>query len=143
MGMFDRLFGHKPDYPPLPPSSPDRAHLEAVRAPLDELAHRVSDPLEVVAAEDEAFVFLGKPPKRFGIAWLHDGKVVGVKEMVAEGHLSQADAGRMISEIGDAYQAAGNAPRYVAEIGGREVVVISSDDLEHRVHEIVEATTKH
>lgn len=143
MGMFDRLFGHKPDYPPLPPDSPDRAHLDAVRAPLDDLAHRVSDPLEVVVADDEAFVFLGSPPKRFGIAWLHDGKVVGVKEMIAEGHLSQADAGRMINQIGDAYAAAGNAPRYTVEVGGRQVVLISSDDLEHRVHEIVETTTHH
>lgn len=141
--MFDRLFGHKPDYPPLPADSPDRAQLEAVRAPLDDLAHRVSDPLEVVAADNEAFVFLGKPPKRFGVAWLHDDKVVSVNEMVAAGHLSQAEAGKMISQIGDAYEAAGKAPRYVTEFGGRQVVVISSDDLEHRVHDIVETTTHH
>ena len=143
MGMLDRLFGRKPDYPRLPTDSPDRAHLETVRAPLDDLAHRVTDPMEVVAADDEAFVFLGKPPKRFGIAWLHDGKVVGVKEMIAVGHLTEADAGRMIGEIGNAYAAAGDAPRYLTEIGGRQVVVISSDDLEHRVHEIVESNTRH
>lgn len=143
MGMLDRLFGHKPDFPPLPADNPARAQLEAVRAPLDELAHRVSDPLEVVTAENEAFVFLGKPPKRFGIAWLHDGRVVGVKEMMDEGHLSPTDASRMISQIGDAYEAAGEAPRFTTTIGGKEVVVISSDELEHRVHEIVEATTHH
>lgn len=143
MGILDRMFGHHPAYPPLPAEGPAHDHLEAVRAPLDDLAHRVSDPLEVVAADGEAFVFLGKPPKRFGIAWLHDGKIVGVKEMVAEGHLSQADAGRMISEIGDAYAATDAAPRYLASIGGREVTVIDSDELEHQVHRIVESTTHH
>lgn len=143
MGILDRLFGQQPDYPPLPENGRAREHLEAVRTPLDELAHRVNDPLEVVAADGDAFVFLGKPPKRFGIAWLHDGKVVGVKEMVAEGHLTQADAGRMISEIGDAYAANDGAPRYAATIGGRQVTVIDSDDLEHRVQRIVETVTHH
>lgn len=143
MGMFDRLFGSKPDYPPLPPDNPARARLDGMRGPLEDLAHRVSDPLQVVPADDEAFVFLGKPPKRFGIAWLHDGKVVGVKELMEEHHLSATDANHLVNQIGDAYEAAEGEPRYVAEIAGKQVVVIPSDDLEHQVHDLVEAATRH
>ncbi|HEY5763625.1 MAG TPA: hypothetical protein VIS73_10510 [Rhodocyclaceae bacterium] len=143
MGMLDRLFGSKPDYPMLPTDNPARARLDGMRGPLEDLAQRVSDPLEVVPADDEAFVFLGKPPKRFGIAWLHDGKVVGIKELMEEHHLSATDANRLISQIGDAYAAAEGAPRYAADIAGKTVVVIPSDDLEHQVHDLVEAATHH
>jgi len=141
--MFDRLFGSKVDFPPLPPGNKAQAILDELKAPLGDLAHRVSDPLEVVPADHEAFVFLGKPPKKFGIAWIHDGKVSGLKEIMEEHHLTPAAAGQMIDQIGSAYTQAEAAPRYSTELGGKTVVVIPSDELEHEVHEIVERATHH
>lgn len=143
MGMLDRLFGSKVEYPPLPAGNAAHAQLEQLRPPLEELAQRVSDHLEVVPAADEAFVFVGKPPLKFGIAWVHDGKVSGLKELVEENHLSPGAAGEMIDRLGQAYQHAGASPRYSAELGGKQVVVIASDALEHEVHEIIEKATHH
>jgi len=140
MGMFDKLFGSKIDYPELPPGNEAYAQLDEVRAPLEELAGRVSDHLEVVPAEHEAFVFLGKPPKNFGIAWIHDGKVSGLKEFAEENHLTQQEVGKLIVKLGEAYQHASETPRFSTEIGGKQVVVIPSHGLEQEVHEIMANT---
>ena len=142
MGLLDKFFGGKVDYPPLPAGNEALAQLDEMKAPLEELAHKVHDHLEVVPAEHEAFVFLGKPPKNFGIAWIHDGKVTGLKEFAEEHHLTQVEVGKMIVRLGEAYQHASETPRYSAEFGGKQMVVIPSKLLENDMHQIM-ANTLH
>ncbi len=137
MGLLGNLFGSKVEYPQLPAGNAAMAKLDEIKAPLEELAHKVSDPLEVVPAEHEAFVFLGKPPKNFGIAWIHDGKVTGLKEFAEEHQLSQIEVGKLIVRLGEAYQHASEAPRYSAEFGGKQMVIIPSQGLEQEVHQIM------
>ena len=139
MGMFDKLFGGKNDYPPLPADNDAMARLQELKEPLEELAGKVRDHLEVVPAEHEAYVYLGHPPKRFGIAWIHDGKLDGLKELVDENHLSQAQTQKLVSALGTAYEHASDAPRYSAELAGKKVVVIPSRELGQKVHEIMES----
>lgn len=140
MGLLDKFFGGKVDYPPLPAGNEALAQLDEMKAPLEELAHKVHDHLEVVPAEHEAFVFLGKPPKNFGIAWIHDGKVTGLKEFAEEHHLTQVEVGKMIVRLGEAYQHASETPRYSAEFGGKQMVVIPSQGLEQEMHQIMTNT---
>ncbi|WP_210546195.1 hypothetical protein [Rhodoferax sp. PAMC 29310] len=143
MGLLDKLFGNKEvEYPPLPVGNDALAQLDEIKAPLEELAQKVSDHLEVVPAEHEAFVFLGKPPKSFGIAWIHDGKVTGLKEFAEEKKLSQIDVGKLIVRLGEAYQNASDAPRYSAEFGGKQMVILPSKGLEKEIHQIM-ANTLH
>lgn len=142
MGLMDKIFGSKVEYPPLPAGNEALTQLDEVKKPLEELAHKVSDHMEVVPAEHEAFVFFGKPPRNFGIAWIHDGKVTGLKEIAEENGLSQIDVGKLIVQLGEAYQHASEAPRYAAEIGGKQMVIIPSTDLEQEVHQIM-ANTLH
>lgn len=137
MGLLGNLFGSKVEYPQLPAGNATSARLDEIKAPLEELAHKVSDPLEVVPAEHEAFVFLGKPPKNFGIAWIHDGKVTGLKEFAEEHELSPIEVGKLIVRLGEAYQHASEAPRYSAEFGGKQMVIIPSQGLEQEVHQIM------
>ena len=138
MGMLDKLFGSKNDYPPLPANNDAAAKLNEVKAELEELAGRVSDHLEVVPAEHEAYVYLGRPPKRFGMAWIHDGKVSSLNELVGENKLTQHEAQKLVTELGHAYEHASEAPRYSAELGGKKVVVIPSTGLGQEVHQIME-----
>lgn len=140
MGLLDKLFGNKVDYPPLSGESELRMQQEDIKAPLEELARKVSDHLEVVPAEHEAFVFLGKPPRNFGIAWIHDGKVSGLKEIAETHNLSQVEVGKLIVRLGEAYQHASDEQRYSTEIGGKQMVVIPSKGLEQEVHRILETT---
>lgn len=140
MGLLDRFFGSKVTYPPLPAGNEAAHQFEAIKPPLEELAHKVSDHLEVVPTDQEAFVFLGKPPKSFGIAWIHDGKVTGLKEFAEEHHLSQVQVGKLVAKLGDAYEHASDTPRYTAEVGGKQVVVIPSDGLGQEIHQILSKT---
>ncbi|MBT9463167.1 hypothetical protein [Hydrogenophaga sp.] len=142
MRLFDKLFGHKVEYPPLPMDSEAIGKLDEIKAPLEELAHKVSGHLEVVPAEHEAFVFLGKPPASFGIAWIHDGKVSSLNDMAKEHHLTQVEVGELIFRLGEAYQHASETPRYSAKFGGKQMVVIPSQGLEQEVHQIM-ANTLH
>jgi len=138
MGMLDKLFGGKNDYPPLPADNEAKARLDEVKPQLEELAKRVHDHMEVVPGEHEAYVYLGKPPKRFGIAWLHDGKVDGLNELVDEHKLSQSQVLAIIAKLSDAYEHASEAPRYSTEVAGKQVTVIPSSGLGKEVHQIIE-----
>lgn len=140
MGLLDRFFGHKVEYPPLPAGSAAIEKIEEIKAPLEALAHKVSDRLQVVPAEHQAFVFLGKPPENFGIAWIHDGKVTSLKDIVNEHHLSHSKVEELIGQLAQAYQHASESPRYSAEIGGKQMVVIPSKGLEQEVHQIMSNT---
>jgi hypothetical protein len=142
MGLLNRFFGSKVEYPPLPAGNEAMVTLDEIKASLEELAHKVSDHLEVVPADHEAFVFLGKPPKNFGMAWIHDGKVTGLKEFAEEHHLSQVEVGKLIVRLGEAYQHASETPRYSTEVGGKQMVVIPSKGLEQEMHQIM-ANTLH
>jgi hypothetical protein len=136
--MLDKLFGGKNDYPPLPADNDALARLDKVKPQLEELANRVKDNLEVVPGEQEAYVYLGKPPKRFGIAWLHDGKVDGLNELVSEYKLSQLQVQKLIGALSAAYEHASDAPRYSTEVAGKQVTVIPSTGLGKEVHQIIE-----
>ena len=138
MGMLDKLFGGKNDYPPLPDDNEAKSKLETVKPQLEELASRVNDNLEVVPGEREAYVYLGKPPKRFGIAWLHDGKVDGLNELVQDHKLSQPQVQALIGKLSEAYEHANKAPRYSTEVAGKQVTVIPSNGLGKEVHQIIE-----
>jgi hypothetical protein len=140
MGILSKLFSGKKAYPPLPDDNELRAQLDELKAPLEDLAHRVSDHIEVVPAKDEAFVFLGKPPKKFGIAWIHEGKVSGLKELVDDHKLSQSATADMVDRLGQAYVKADENSRFTADVGGKQAVVIASNDLEKEVRQIIEST---
>mgnify|MGYP001812413795 FL=1 len=138
MGMLDRWLGGKNDYPPLPADNEARAKIDEIKTELEQLAGKVRDHLEIVPGEHEAYVYLGKPPKHFGIAWLHDGRVDGLNELVDQHKLSQSQVQTLVVALGDAYEHAGDAPRYSTEVAGRTVTVIPSRGLGKEVHEIIE-----
>lgn len=140
MGILDKLFGSKKEYPPLPPDNEVQTQLNEMRGPLEDLAGRVSDHIEVVPAAREAFVFLGKPPKKFGIAWIHEGKVSGLKELMDDHNLSQSTAVAMVEKMGQAYTHAVETPRFSAELGNKKAVVIASSELEKELRQIMETT---
>ncbi|MGS5086077.1 hypothetical protein ACVC7V_06155 [Hydrogenophaga sp. A37] len=140
MGLLNRFFGSKVEYPPLPVGNEALVKLDEVKAPLEELAHKVHDHLEVIPAEHEAFVFLGKPPENFGLAWIHDGKVTSLNELAKERHLSQTEVEQLIDRLGEAYQHASETPRYSAKFGGKQMVVIPSQGLEREMHQIMTNT---
>jgi hypothetical protein len=141
MGILGQFFGGKHNYPSLDSSTPAAKQLEAVRPPLEKLANETRDPLEVVPAEDSVYIFVGKPPKKFGIAWIEDGdKIVNFKSLVDEKGLSQDSLQNLSEKLRKAYIAHQDKPRYVTKISDREVVVIPSTSLLNNLKSVVEQT---
>ena len=141
MGILGKFFGVKPDYPRLDASNPATKYIESVRSPLKKLADEVNDSLEVVPAEDSVYVFIGKPPKKFGIAWIEKGdKIVNFKSLVEKKGLSAASLENLSEELRKTYIAHQDKPRYVTKVSDREVVVIPSTSLVDTLKGVVEKT---
>ena len=141
MGILGQFFGGKHNYPSLDSSAPAARQLEAVRSPLEKLASETKDPLEVVPAEDSVYIFVGKPPKKFGIAWIEDGdKIVNFKSLVDEKGLSETSLNHLSEELRKAYIAHQDKPRYVTRVSDREVVVIPSKSLLNNLKGVIEQT---
>jgi hypothetical protein len=141
MGILGKFLGSKPDYPPLDLSAPAAKHLDSVRPPLEKLAHETKEQLEIVPAEDSVYIFVGKPPKKFGIVWIEDGdKIVNFKTLVDEKGLSPTSIQHLSEELKNAYIAHQDKPRFVTRISDREVVVIPSTSLLNNVKGVVAQT---
>jgi len=141
MGLLSSLFSSKIDYPPIDPASPAARRIAEVESQLGELAGKVSDRLEVVPSEHAAYVFIGKPPSKFGLAWIHDGKVSGLNNLVQDHGMKPLEVEKVVEELRAAYQKAEDAKRFSATVHDREVVVTPSGKLEAEVHKIIDRIT--
>ena len=141
MGFLSNLFSKTPDYPPLPADSRAGRKVAEVEHELEELIHKTGDPLEVVPSDHAAYVFVGKPPKKFGLAWIHDGKVSGLNTLIEEHGLTAADVEKIIDELREAYKRHSEEEHYCAQVEKRTVVVTPSPKLEQEVHGIIDKIT--
>jgi hypothetical protein len=141
MGIMGKFFGAKVDYPALDSSAPAAKYLESVRPPIQKLLDETNDALEVVPAEDTTYIFIGKPPKKFGIAWIEGGdKIVNFKSLVAEKGFTNDRLEKLSEKLKEAYIAHQDKPRYMIKISDRDVVVIPSESLLDNLKGVVEQT---
>ena len=143
MSLFGNLFSSKPDYPAIDPSSTAATRIAEVKTQLGELAGQVKDPLEVVPSEHAAYVFIGKPPKRFGLAWIHDGKISGLNTLVEEHGLKPLEVEKLLDRLREAYERNADVSRFCTSVQDRDVVVTPSAKLEKEVHEIIDEVVHH
>jgi hypothetical protein len=129
------------DLPSLLPESATAQRLLAERAPLESLVNEVDQPVEVVPADDVLYAFIGKPPKRFGLAWIRDGRIANFKTLVEERHVAPTRLERLVDELRDAYERSGDAPRYRASVGGNSVVVTESGELASEMARLLDNVT--
>jgi hypothetical protein len=133
MGFFSK----KLNYPELDADSPASEQVHEVEGPLQDLMGQVSDPLEVVPADDHAYVFIGKPPKKFGVAMIEDGAVQSFIAAAREKGLDQAKIQQMNEQLREAYTHNLDAQRYKTSVAGKEVVVTPCMQLDQEVKEIM------
>lgn len=141
MGLLSALFSSKIDYPPIDPKSDAARRIAEVESQLDELAGKVSEKLEVVPAEHAAYVFIGKPPKKFGLAWIHEGQVSGLNNLVQDHGMKPLEVEKVVDELRAVYEHASEAKRFSTKVKDRLVVVTPSSQLEKEVHEIIDRIT--
>lgn len=140
MGLLSKLFSSQNDesYPSLPTDNYATQRINAVQAELKALVDETGERLEVVPAEKAAYVFVGKPPKKFGLAWIHDGKVSNFKTLVEEHGVNPIKLERIIDHLREAYERCADDTRYLTQIGQQNVVVTPSNELEEEVHKIID-----
>lgn len=142
MGLFGNLFGAKdPGYPALDPAAPAAAQLDNVRPVLETLAEKVNQPLEIIPASEGAFVYIGKPPKKFGLAWVEDGTLKNFKTLTDEHGVTPKELNSINIKLQTAYERHQDQPRYTAEIAGQNMVVIPSANFEQDIKEIIKLAT--
>lgn len=139
MGLLSKVFGGEKEHAPLDPSSVAARRMQQRTAELSAFAAKVKDRMEIVPASEATYVFIGKPPGTFGIAWLRDGREHNLKTVIQEHKLAPTTVTRISEQLRDVYQAHMQAPRYGATIGGRAVTVTPSDALGDDLRKVIEA----
>lgn len=137
MGLLAGLFGGEKEFPALDRSDPTAVRVERHREMLEPFAKRVQDKLEIVPGERGVYIFVGKPPKSFGIVWFHDGIEQNFKLLMKEKGLSTATVQTLSDQLRDAYARTQSEPRYSWELAGRKVLVTPSASLQRDVAQII------
>ena len=141
MGFMDKLFGSSKEYPPLNEDNPAAQRLEALRQPVEKLISEIKDPLEVVPGDETAFFFIGKPPKKFGVAWVgKDGKVINFKSLVEEKGLSIISLEKLSDRLKQVYIEHQEEPRYSMTIQDKQIVVTPSETLKSDIKKVIDDT---
>ena len=141
MGFMDKLFGSAKEYPPLKNDDPAAQKLNALRQPVEKLVSEIKDPIEVVPGNETAFFFIGKPPKKFGVAWVgKDGKIVNFKSLVEEKGLSIISLEKLSDRLKSVYIQHQEEPRYSTTINDKQIVVTPSETLKSDIKKVIEDT---
>ncbi len=137
MGLFDKIFGQQPQYPELSSEHEAAGKLAAIRSNLEELTQKISEPMEVVPADDGAYVFIGKPPKKFGIAWIEEGEVKSFKTLMEEHNVTAKEINAISDKLRETYERHQETKRYHSKIADKDIVVTPSKPMENEVREIL------
>ena len=139
MGFLDKMFGSSKEYPPLNMDDPAMQKIDAMRQPIEDLASEIKDQIEVIPGNETAFFFIGKPPKKFGVAWVgKDGKVVNFRSLVEEKGLSVVLLEQLSNRLKEVYTQHQDSPRYSMTIGDKQIVVTPSESLKSDIRKVIE-----
>jgi len=123
------------------PGSDAAKLINQYHAELSLIAAEVKDRMEVVVGRDGAFIFVGKPPKQFGLMWIEGGSIKNLKEVAEERNMDQKSMLALVDRMRRAYMRHNDESRYAAKIAEREMVVHPSEHFEHEMEEIMAAAT--
>ena len=126
MSFLTSIFGYQ-NHPPLDPRTPAAGRLEAQRQPLEQLVTKLKARLELVPAPDVIYVFVGRPPGTFGIAWLKDGTEHNLKTLIQERRFTSTEVQTILDTLRQVYDAHRDAERYQTTVAGRKVAVTPSE----------------
>ncbi len=137
MGFLDGLFGKKEEYPALDASSGPGAMVAQYKAKLESLATKTNDRLEAVPTDDGLYVYVGKPPKAFGVFWFKGGEEQNFVAYAKQRGLSQRRMQELSLELGEVYRANQDKPRYSFPVGSHTVVVTPVESFGQEVARVI------
>jgi len=131
MGFLGKLFGTEKELPPLDPASPGALRVEKLRAVLEPWAAKLHDPIEIVPGERAVYVFIGRPPDRFGIAWFEaDGVEHNLKTLAQKHKFTVRQMNELSAKLRTAYEKSAADPRFGLALGQKKAKVVASAGME-------------
>ena len=140
MGFLGKLFGAKEEkLPALDPASPAAQNINKFHAQFEALAKKVDDRYEVVPSPNILYVFLGKPPGMFGIAWFIEGDATehNLKTLMAKKGLSVRKIDNVMGKLRTAYTESAAEARFSVDIAGKNAFVVPSDAFAAKLYNIL------
>ncbi|MBU2600909.1 MAG: hypothetical protein KKA32_01895 [Actinobacteria bacterium] len=130
MGLLSGILGKKQEeHPPLDPASAAATRLSSQTDTLADLLKRANDRLEAIPTDHGLYVYVGKPPKEFGVVWYKDGEEHSFMSVMKEKGLSGDQVQDLSDALRDVYTAHIDEPRYSYPVGDKKVVVTPSEAL--------------
>lgn len=140
MGFFDRIFTSGKGYQPLDEESLAANRIEKIRDQLESLSKQVHKPLEVIPGEEGSYVFIGKPPKDFGIAWIENDQLHSLKSLAEQGAKPE-ELKALSDNLRKIYEATQSDARYTTKVGRKNIVVTPSENLRNQVSDVIHRAT--
>lgn len=137
MGFFDRIFASSKGYQPLDESSPAADRIDKIRDQLESLSKQVHKPLEVIPGEEGSYVFIGKPPKDFGIAWIEGNKLHSLKTLAEEQGVKPEEMKVISDNLRKIYEENQNDTRFTTKVGSKNIVVTPSEQFRAQVSNVI------
>ena len=141
MGFFDRIFASSKGYEPLDETSSAADRIEKIRDQLESLSNKVHKPLEVIPGEEGSYVFIGKPPKDFGIAWIEGDKLHSLKSLAEEQGVEPEQLKEISEKLRQVYEANQGDARFTAKVGRKNIVVTPSEQFRNQVSDVLQRAT--
>lgn len=139
MGILGGLFGKKEELTELDASSPAAGRIQKFRGELEQFVQKMHDRIQLVPAEETVYIYVGKPPGMFGMAWFENGAEVNFKTLMTKDKgLSQRRVQHISLKLGEAFEHSKESPRYSVDISGKKLTVIPSDRLASEIKRIIQ-----
>lgn len=137
MGFLDGVLGKKESLPELDPASPAAQIIARHEQSLQELAKKARSRIEAIPTEDSLYVYVGKPPKTFGVVWYKDGEEHNFMSFMKQHGLSPARVEQLSEELRTIYAAHQDEPRYAYSVKGENVVVAPVPSLAGKIERVI------
>lgn len=127
-----------PAYPEIDNSVPEYNTVQSYKKHLKKFVETVTSDMEVLPFDDKLFVFIGNPPRNFGLAWIKNTYVYNLKGVVKEKGLSPSKFQKISDDLRDAYERhMGSLNKYSLPLPNTQVVISSSRALGEEISPIV------
>lgn len=135
MGLLGDMFG--PKHPALDPSSDAAKRIADHGQALETFASSANDRMEAIPGDGPVYVFVGKPPKAFGLVWFDDAGRHDVRSMMERMAMTREAASQLVQELPAIYTRYADVERFSHKIGSKNVIVTPSQAFHAELHEAV------
>lgn len=124
MGLFNGMFG--PKHPDLDSQSDAASQIANQGHELEAFVSAANDRMEAIPGEGPLYVFVGKPPKAFGLVWFDGDGRHDVRSMMESNAMTRDAASQLVQELPVMYSRYSEEGRFAHKIGSKSVVVTPS-----------------